>query len=78
MTKLIIRDASDLAEHFENYPTRTYGRTPSYSLADELARPKQSTGYTRVQRAAERINSLGQNMRTDEVLSMENWDLVSE
>ena len=74
MVDLIIRDFSDLAEYFESYPSRTYGRKSSFSL--DMSTPRASTGYSAIKRAAERINAFGDNLRVDEVLSMENWDLV--
>ena len=76
MADLIIRDASDLATYFENIPTRTYGRSPSYSVVCELSNPTIATGYNAVQRAAERINARGDNLRADEMMAGENWDSI--
>jgi len=77
MADLIISNATDLAEFFEVYPGRTYGRRSTYSLDTKLASDTlNASGMNAIQRAAERINAQGENMGADDILRMDNWDLI--
>jgi hypothetical protein len=77
MAKLIINEPQDFQDFFDGTtPLRVYGRHTEYDITIESLYANETTGYTAVQRAFERINARGENLGVDVVIGQDNWDLI--